>query len=124
MMACREELTITTRDFDRSTLYVAINGETIVGLAQSGIDGTEAHLHKLFIEPRAIRTGAGRELFGWTVTAARQHRAERLWIEADPDAAEFYRKMGAVDDGFVPSQSIPGRVLPRLRFDLQKRGGA
>ena len=118
MNACREELTINARDFDHSIPYVALYDDQIVGVAQLGIDGVDAQLHKLFIEPAAIRTGAGRQLFGWAFATARERHAARLWIEADPDAAGFYRRMGAVDDGVVPSESIPGRVLPRLRFDL------
>jgi hypothetical protein len=39
-------------------------------------------------------------------------------IEADPDAAPFYRKMGAKHCGFAPSGSIPGRVLPKLVKEL------
>lgn len=118
MSACREELSIIARDFDLSTIHVAINEDQIIGVAQLGIDGADAHLHKLFIEPAAIRTGAGRRLFGWAVATARERGAAHLWIEADPDAAEFYRRMGAVDGGVIPSGSIPGRVLPRLRFDF------
>lgn len=121
MSACREELTLIARDFDLSTIHVATNGDQIIGVAQLGIDDADAHLHKLFIEPAAIRTGAGRQLFGWAVAAACERHAARLWIEADPDAANFYRRMGATDDGVVPSESIPGRVLPRLRLDLQEK---
>jgi hypothetical protein len=44
-------------------------------------------------------------------------------IEADPDAAPFYRLMGARHTGFAPSQSIPGRMLPRLLMELEKDTG-
>jgi hypothetical protein len=40
--------------------------------------------------------------------------ADRMVIEADPDAAPFYRRIGAKDCGLVPSGSIPGRMLPKL----------
>ena len=39
-------------------------------------------------------------------------------IEADPDAAPFYRRMGAQDVGLAPSGSIPGRMLPKLVKEL------
>jgi hypothetical protein len=41
-------------------------------------------------------------------------------IEADPDAASFYERMGARYAGFAPSQSIPGRMLPRMQMELEK----
>lgn len=118
MAACRDELTIKPDDLQRSWLQVAIMGYDIVGLAQVAVNGDDADLAKLFIEPSALRTGAGRILFDWAAREARARGARRLWIEADPDAAPFYRRMGAVDDGVVPSGSIPGRVLPRLKLEL------
>jgi hypothetical protein len=58
----------------------------------------------------------------WAAGVARNMGATRLFIEADPDAAPFYRRMGAVDVGLAPSGSIPGRILPKLAVDL--RAGA
>lgn len=122
MEACRDELTISARDFGQSAICVAVNEQKIIGMAQVCAQGDDAQLQKLFIDPAAMRTGAGRNLFAWCVSETRNLQALRLWIEADPDAAAFYRKMGAVNDGTVPSESIPGRVLPRLRFDLKTTG--
>ena len=87
-------------------------------MAQVTVTGDTADLAKLFIAPSTLRTGAGRQLFDWAVAEARGRGARWIWIEADPDAAEFYRRMGAVDDGVAPSGSIPGRVLPRLKLRL------
>jgi GNAT superfamily N-acetyltransferase len=121
MAACRAELTITAADFGSSALCVAAADGVIIGVVQLSMSGEDAHLHKLFIEPAAIGTGAGTQLFGWALANAKTNRARWLWIEADPEAAGFYRRKGAEDDGFVPSGSIPGRVLPRLRVDLSRR---
>jgi GNAT superfamily N-acetyltransferase len=77
-----------------------------------------AYLEKLFIEPTALKGGAGRELFAWAQATAKREGARTLVIEADPGAAEFYRRMGASDDGMAPSSSIPGRTIPRLKLCL------
>lgn len=45
--------------------------------------------------------------------------ADELIIEADPDAAPFYKRMGAEDAGLVQSGSITGRLLPKLIKDLR-----
>jgi hypothetical protein len=57
-------------------------------------------------------------LFDWAIEQATNMGATRLFIEADPDAAQFYRGVGAFDVGFAPSESIPGRLLPKLVFNL------
>jgi GNAT superfamily N-acetyltransferase len=118
MAACRDELTIQPADLETTSLQVAVDGDDLVGVVQVTIDGETAELAKLFIEPSTLRTGAGRTLFEWAKEAARKRGARWIWIEADPDAADFYRRMGAIDDGVAPSGSIPGRVLPRLKLQL------
>jgi GNAT superfamily N-acetyltransferase len=118
MRACRAELTLSAADFVKSSLQVAVQGDEIAGVVQVVVDGENADLAKLFIAPSTIRAGVGEKLFDWAAKTAREHGAHWLWIEADPDAAAFYRRMGAIDDGTAPSGSIPGRVLPRLKLKL------
>jgi GNAT superfamily N-acetyltransferase len=118
MRACRAELTLTAKDCATALIQVAADGDAVAGVVQVTIDGEAADLAKLFIAPGALRAGIGRQLFDWAVTTARRRGARWMTIDADPGAAEFYRRMGAVDDGTAPSGSIPGRVLPRLRLLL------
>ncbi len=44
-----------------------------------------------------------------------------LSIQSDPHAEGFYLRLGARRTGEAPSQSIPGRLLPMLEFDLRTR---
>jgi GNAT superfamily N-acetyltransferase len=118
MRACRAELTLTEADCTAWSLRVAEAGGEIIGVVQVGVDGENADLAKLFVAPSTIRAGVGGQLFDWAVMTARDRGARWLFIDADPDAAGFYRRKGAIDDGTVPSGSIPGRVLPRLRLKL------
>jgi GNAT superfamily N-acetyltransferase len=118
MLACAAELTLTPADCATSSVQVAVEGDEIAGVVQVAIEGNEADLTKLFIAPSTMRRGAGRRLFDWAAHTARQNGAKWLRIEADPDAAGFYRRMGAIDDGVTPSGSIPGRFLPRLKYRL------
>jgi GNAT superfamily N-acetyltransferase len=118
MRACRAELTLTADDCADALLQVAADGDVVAGVVQVSVNGEAADLAKLFIAPGTIRSGVGRQLFDWAAAAARQRGARFLSIEADPDAAGFYRRMGAVDDGTAPSGSIPGRFLPKLKFLL------
>jgi GNAT superfamily N-acetyltransferase len=119
MAACRSELTLRPRDLDTPMRVAETECGEVVGLAQIRVDGSEAELARLFIEPGLLRTGAGRMLFTWAVDEARRLGAARMTIEADPDAAPFYQRMGARRDGEAPSGSIPGRMLPRFVVTLR-----
>ena len=118
MEACRAELTITAADFESAQIQVADDAGKLAGMAQLQIEGATAELDKLYVHPVFIGAGIGRALFEWAVRQACAANATTMHIDADPDAAAFYRRMGAIDDGASPSGSIPGRFLPRLRFDL------
>jgi GNAT superfamily N-acetyltransferase len=118
MAACRKELTLTAAGIRASRVQVAELDGRLAGLAEVKSSGETAQLEKLFVEPAMLRTGTGRKLLDWAKATARAAGAMALVIEADPDAAEFYRRMGAVDDGLVPSGSIPGRLIPRLNLPL------
>jgi len=119
MEACRGELTLTDQDLNQTCVQVAEDEDGVIGVVQIVVDDGVAELEKLFIEPTRMRTGAGRQLLDWAVAAARAGGATRLMIAADPDAAEFYRRMGAQDAGTAASGSIPDRVLPRLQIDVR-----
>jgi GNAT superfamily N-acetyltransferase len=116
--ACRSELAIEVSELQSTSIAVAEENSRVVGIAQVKVTGTEADLLKLFVEPTMLRGGVGTKLFQWAAGEATAMGANRMAIEADPDAAPFYRRMGAKDCGFAPSGSIPGRMLPKLVKEL------
>ena len=118
MDQCRAELTLKPNALRPDQTQVAERGGRYLGVAQISTDGNEAYLEKLFVDPDAMGQGIGRALIEWARSAATRRGALRLVIEADPDAAPFYRRIGAVDAGVAPSASIPGRVLPMLVLSL------
>jgi GNAT superfamily N-acetyltransferase len=123
MTACRTELTLRPDQLQSTYLRVAVRDCTVAGLAQVKVAGTDAELLKLFVEPALLGSGVGRLLFEWATARARDLGAVRMIIEADPGAAGFYEHMGARHAGLTPSQSIPGRMLPRLQIDLGNKPG-
>lgn len=118
LAACRAELTLRPADLSTTKIQVAEHGGRVLGVVQISVDGTNAQLEKLFIEPASLRGGVGRELFAWACAEARGAGARALVIEADPGATDFYRRIGASDDGMAPSGAIPGRTIPRLKLKL------
>ncbi len=93
----------------------------VVALAPGDGPGT-LDLNKLFIDPRHIRGGVGRALLVHAIGAARRRGAERLTIRADPNAAGFYERSGAVRIGDAPSDAVPGRGLPLYELRLGHKG--
>jgi GNAT superfamily N-acetyltransferase len=120
MTACRTELTLRPGELQSTHLQVAERETAVAGLAQVKVTGVDADLLKLFVEPALLRSGVGRLLFEWAIATARALGAIRMIIEADPGATPFYERMGARHAGFARSQSIAGRMLPRMQMDLEK----
>jgi GNAT superfamily N-acetyltransferase len=118
MEACRGELSFEPRDLALTSIAVAEHNGKPIGVAQvKAVDGT-ADLLKLFVEPSALRSGTGKALLVWATDVAKKLGATQLTIDADHDAAQFYRRMGAYDVGEAPSGSVPGRMLPKLAMNL------
>jgi GNAT superfamily N-acetyltransferase len=84
--------------------------------------GDRAELEDLWLEPPVIGTGLGRALFRHAVGIAGAMGASRLEWDADPYAVGFYRTMGGEEIGSTPSAAERGRMLPRMRINLDQRG--
>ncbi len=118
LKACRGELTFSPQDLELTHIAVAGADRKKLGVVQVKIRAADAELLKLFVEPQVLRKGTGKALFTWATAISRRMGAHQMIIDADPDAAPFYRRMGARDAGKAPSGSIPGRMLPRLTFHV------
>ena len=122
MAACRDELSLRAADLVDGLSVGLRNENARLGVAQVIGQNRSWELEKLFVDPRAMGKGIGSQLFAWAVAAVESRGGETLSIDADPQAADFYRRMGAEDAGYAPSLSIPGRSLPRLRYRLDRPG--
>jgi GNAT superfamily N-acetyltransferase len=120
--ACRGELTLTPRDLAEQRATVAELAGRVAGFYLLAGGPPEAELAQMFVDPDHIGGGVGRALWTHAVTTAAALGVERITIDADPHAEAFYLAMGAVRVGEVASESIPGRVLPRLAFGTSRRG--
>ncbi len=83
----------------------------------SQVEGTTFELEDFFVSPDFKRAGIGARLFQHLRQQLSLNGARRLKITADPNAAPFYEKMGAVKVG--EHASLPaGRVIPKLEIML------
>jgi GNAT superfamily N-acetyltransferase len=120
MESVRVQLTPSQAYLANDPVYLAENPERVV-LGFYGFRREEGQLwlYDMFVAPEAIRTGVGRTLWNHAVEIARDTGAAAFFIESDPNAEEFYRKMGAVNDG-TRTAAGSGRTLPVLRYDLAR----
>ena len=114
-------LTISPSLIGAGRVLVAERGGALLGMASLDPlkDGVWDLLH-MFVDPSAIGSGAGRALFAAIAQLARGLGGAVLSIQADPHAEAFYLRLGAVRTGEAPSESVPGRMLPMLQYDLAR----
>lgn len=119
MAACVPVLTLAPSCMENPMLKVAADADgDALGVLLVSVDGEEACLDKLFVDPDAMGRGVGAMLFEEGVRLARAAGCREMAIESDPGAEPFYLHMGAVRVGEAPSEAIPGRMLPLLSYSL------
>ncbi len=97
--------------------FVLEEAGRIVGYYGLVGEPAEMALDKLFVEPDRIGTGCGKRLWRHAVATAREMGASVLTLSSDPNAAPFYRAMGAAWVGEEPT-SRSGWALQVFRFCL------
>lgn len=116
----KDDLTITPEFITAHEVYVATDGDDILGFCALVLKEGKAELEHMWVKPEHIGTGVGRALFMHAMERATALSANRLDISADPNAAGFYERLGATRIGDVQSEiEEQPRVLPRLSVDLK-----
>lgn len=117
----QKELTISPQLIAETDVYVAEGNDQLLGFYALSPAGDQVELEHLWVRPEHIGTGVGKELFIHAMQRAAQQNFSQMNISADPNAASFYEKMGAIKTGDVTSE-VEGqpRVLPRLKIDPKK----
>lgn len=115
-----EAITVTPEWIADFPVFVLEEAGRIV--AYYGLVGEppEMSLDKLFVDADRIGTGCGTRLWLHAVSTARDLGAEVLVLASDPNAASFYRAMGAEWTGEEPT-SRPGWSLQMFRFPILPR---
>ena len=118
MEACRAPLTVDPEALAKCPFCVLDEGGTITGFYGLSGQPPRGEIEFLFVEPESVRSGRGQRLARHFLVLARRLGFEEMDVSADPYAEGFYVAMGAVRIGKVPSDPIPNRLIPRLRFSL------
>jgi N-acetylglutamate synthase-like GNAT family acetyltransferase len=119
MAACRDELTYPPELIEAGGFAVAEVGGDLAGFyALSKVSPNTGELDAVFVDPERIGSGVGRALLDHALAAGGDAGLERIIVQADPNAAEFYERAGALRIGERESGSIAGRMLPLYEFHL------
>jgi GNAT superfamily N-acetyltransferase len=113
----RAELTFTPSSIEERDTYCAILDHKVVGVYAIRVRGEASELEHFWVLPGFMGKGVGRKLFEHAVGTARERGAKNMRIESDPNAADFYRKLGAHQVGEVPGRP-EGRLLPLMVIHL------
>ena len=122
----RTDLTITSDFIAANEVFVATVDNEIAGCCALVLSESLTELEHLWIDPKHMRKGVGRELFEHTKRRAEELGSNTLELSADPNAESFYERMGAKRIGEVPADVLgQSRVLPRMRiqFGVPPLGG-
>jgi GNAT superfamily N-acetyltransferase len=118
MAVFRSELTVTPEQIPGRRAHVLEEAGCLVGFyTLLPRDAKVAELEHLFVEPTELGRGVGTALFHHACGVALRAGFRDLVIQSDPNAAGFYRAMGARLEREIPS-SIPGRTIPYFAYSL------
>jgi N-acetylglutamate synthase-like GNAT family acetyltransferase len=114
------DLTISS-DFIRDNyVYVAEEDGEIRGFYALCVAGEKAELEHMWVTPGCIGTGIGKELFLDAMEQAARLEVNTVELSSDPNAAGFYRRMGATQIGESDSAVDHTRKIPRMKIKPQK----
>ena len=112
------ELTISSEFVNANEVYVFESGEEVQGFYGLILRDDKAELEHLWVDPKYIGTGVGRELFSHAMRHAAGRDVSEVQLTADPNAEGFYQKMGAHRIGDVRADMDDNpRTIPRLAID-------
>ncbi|MCA9218621.1 MAG: GNAT family N-acetyltransferase [Planctomycetales bacterium] len=112
MATFRSELTLTPELMESRSVFVAESERAIVGYYSLCLnEHGNLELEHMFVEPSQMRRGIGTLLFEHARRVAIELGFTQMDIQSDPNARQFYLKLGAALVKEIPS-SIPGRTIP------------
>jgi N-acetylglutamate synthase-like GNAT family acetyltransferase len=112
------DLTISPDFISNNEVYVAEREGEIIGFYALVVRNRKAELEHMWVAPKHIGTGVGKELFIHAMQIAAGENVSEVEISADPNAEGFYKRMGTSRIG-EDSSEIDGqpRMLSRLTVD-------
>ncbi len=118
--ACRPHIKVDEEYIQNWPVVVVEKNNEVLGFYSLKQIASEKRLDNLWIEPRYMRSGLGRVLFENAVERAKELNWTYFRLAGEPDAVQFYEKMGAKLIGKVESRLGEGLFLPHMEINFEK----
>jgi ribosomal protein S18 acetylase RimI-like enzyme len=115
----KPQLAITPDFLETNESWAAVENGTPIGFYTLQEKNGKGWIENLWVLPEFIGRGVGKLLFLHAANLSRERAYRTLQLEADPNAAGFYSKMGMFKVGERPTE-VDGqpRILPIMELDL------
>src|SRR6266550_5092838 len=118
----RDELTISNDFVSENEVYVLASDDEVRGFYALVVRNDKAELEHLWVTPKHIGTGVGKELFLHAMQRAAGRNVSEVQISSDPNAEGFYQKMEAHRIGEIQADmDDKPRTIPRLAVKPKNR---
>jgi len=117
----KPQLTFSPEYFFENESWMAVVNDSPIGFYTLEEKNGNAWLENLWVLPEYIGKGIGKSLFLHAAQLSRQRGYQLLQLEADPNAAGFYERMGMhkIAERHYEVEDQP-RVLPIMEMKLEK----
>ncbi len=117
----RNELTVTPEMLEKGVVFVAEYDAQIIGFwCRQAIQTDNITQGFLFIDPDYFGHGIASNLWQHMKAALIKKGITHFTLEADPNAAPFYKSIGGVKIGDKDSLVVDNRKIPIMKFKLSK----
>jgi GNAT superfamily N-acetyltransferase len=120
MNAFRERYLVSREFIEANHVFVATDGDAILGFFTLIKEASTACLEFMYIDPGCLGRGIGRILWNHMIEYCRLHRWEAVQFVCGPEPKAFYLKMGAKVMGEEESKVVPGRRILKLEVSISQ----
>jgi N-acetylglutamate synthase-like GNAT family acetyltransferase len=101
-------------------VYILETENEVIGFYSLRPEDAEAvALEDLFIEPKYIGRGYGKQLWDHSLRVAQSGGYSKMTLISDPYAEPFYASRGAIRIGEIESNALAGRMLPLMEYRFE-----
>ncbi|MDA1570596.1 GNAT family N-acetyltransferase, partial [Bacillus cereus] len=112
--ALKEDLEVTIEDIQNKIVFVVEDNSQLA--AFYCLSKEKKKLESLFVHPNYIGNGLGNLLWNDIIEKARANGITSFTLDSDPNALQFYLKMGAKQIAEIESTLFPNRTFPLMEF--------
>lgn len=115
----KEDLTISKDYINKFDVYKLVDENTTIGFfSLIEIDSKTIKVDYFFMYPEFIGKGNGKRLLSSVIELSSKKSANRIILDADPNAQKFYEHFGFTKYAEIDS-SIKNRFLPQMELVIK-----